>query len=163
MHLAAHFPVRCFGLVVVDIAPREYSRGHEDIFRAFFEMDVKAIGSRSEAEKKFEYYSKDFKTRQFILKNLVRLKEGGYGWKLNYRGIRSAYDQIISGLEPSDRYDGPTLFIRGGLSGYVEDSDFPLIRAHFPKAEILTIPGAGHWVHVDTPGELLRALREFMG
>lgn len=32
----------------------------------------------------------------------------------------------------------------------------------FPKAKIVTIEGAGHWIHYDKPYELMKALKEFI-
>jgi hypothetical protein len=51
------------------------------------------------------------------------------------------------------------LFIRGGLSNYIEDDDARLIRQIFPQAEIATLAQAGHWVHVDLPEEFFKLAR----
>jgi pimeloyl-ACP methyl ester carboxylesterase len=32
----------------------------------------------------------------------------------------------------------------------------------FPNAELVTIPGAGHWVHAEKPKELLEVLKGFL-
>ena len=113
------------------------------------------------AEEAFQEYIPDFKTRQFVLKNLERRPDGSYGWKLNYEAIYKAYEEITSGLNSDIKFDKPTLFVRGGMSDYITNDDFKLIREIFPNAELLTIPGAGHWIHAETPKEFLDAALEF--
>jgi pimeloyl-ACP methyl ester carboxylesterase len=39
----------------------------------------------------------------------------------------------------------------------------PLIREIFPRAEIETITGAGHWVHFDAPDEFSNKIIQFLG
>lgn len=48
------------------------------------------------------------------------------------------------------RYDGPTLFIRGTRSRYVNDDDLPLIASFFPQFELRDID-CGHWVISEKP------------
>jgi pimeloyl-ACP methyl ester carboxylesterase len=54
------------------------------------------------------------------------------------------------------------LFIRAGRSNYIEDRDTPLIRQIFPRAEILSLLAAGHWVHIDQPDEFFHAVVSFL-
>jgi esterase len=59
-------------------------------------------------------------------------------------------------------FSGPALFIRGGQSSYVRDADIPLIRQLFPRAEVVTIPRADHWVHAEAPEAFLSAVQYFL-
>jgi pimeloyl-ACP methyl ester carboxylesterase len=54
------------------------------------------------------------------------------------------------------------LFIRGGQSDYVDDDDLPDIRTRFPAARLVTIDGAGHWLHADSPESFAEAVLDFM-
>jgi pimeloyl-ACP methyl ester carboxylesterase len=54
------------------------------------------------------------------------------------------------------------LFIRGGLSGYILDSDINLLKSKFPGAEVKTIANASHWVHADAPGEFNNLVENFL-
>lgn len=72
-------------------------------------------------------------------------------------------DFVFEGVESSDVYEGPTLFIRGGRSDYLVDDDTPLIMKLFPSARIQTIEKASHWVHADAPTELCRLFSLFLG
>jgi pimeloyl-ACP methyl ester carboxylesterase len=99
--------------------------------------------------------------RQFLVKNLAR-ENGRLRWKIHLEALYRNYDKLARGLKPERPFDKPTLFIRGGRSNYVEDADMPLIRRIFPRAEMVTVPGAGHWVHVDRPAEFFAALVNFL-
>ena len=52
--------------------------------------------------------------------------------------------------------------MRGGASAYVADEDREGIRARFPNAELVTIDGAGHWVHADAPDALAEVVTDFL-
>ena len=59
-------------------------------------------------------------------------------------------------------FGGPTLFIRGGKSNYIADTDEPAIRQRFPQATVQTITTANHWVHADAPEEFVRLVSDFL-
>jgi pimeloyl-ACP methyl ester carboxylesterase len=100
--------------------------------------------------------------RQFLLKNLSRNPDGGYRWKMNLPVIQQEYSGIL-GFEGADfAYDGPTLFVRGGRSDYVEDADWPAIVELFPQASLQTIPGAGHWLHAEQPRAFFETVQGFL-
>ena len=61
------------------------------------------------------------------------------GWRLNIKAINESLHAIFEGVNVSGEYDGPALFIRGGLSQYVSDDDIVLIRKKFPGAVVKTI------------------------
>jgi pimeloyl-ACP methyl ester carboxylesterase len=54
------------------------------------------------------------------------------------------------------------LFIRGGSSNYILDSDFEGIEKHFPNSAIVTIPGVGHWLHAENPKMFYDFVSEFL-
>ncbi|MEZ5041098.1 MAG: alpha/beta fold hydrolase [Saprospiraceae bacterium] len=164
MQFAVDFPEMVNKLVVVDIAPKTYEAGHDAIFQALMSIDLSAIDNRTAAEEAFLQLITDKGITQFLLKNLSRNKEtGGYQWKMNLPVIYRDYPKIIAGLTSHDTFAGDTLFIRGGNSDYILDSDESEIKKYFPTAEIKTVAGAGHWVHAEAPGELLAMLRMFLG
>jgi esterase len=53
---------------------------------------------------------------------------------------------------------GPATLIHGSLSDYVRPQHRPAIAQAFPAMGLVEIEGAGHWVHVDRPVELIAAL-----
>ena len=60
------------------------------------------------------------------------------------------------------RFDGPTWWIVGGRSDYVQPSDMAAMRALFPRVVSVTLKRAGHWVHADEPQAFIEILREFL-
>ena len=57
---------------------------------------------------------------------------------------------------------GPSLFIAGERSNYIRPEYTAAVRERFPRAEMVTIPGAGHWVHAENPQAFLAALTLFL-
>ncbi|NJN34222.1 MAG: alpha/beta fold hydrolase [Saprospiraceae bacterium] len=152
-------------LAIVDIAPKTYRGGHEQIFDALFSIDLAKLTDRKEAERLLtEKLGDDSGTIQFLLKNLSRKPEsegGGFEWKMNLDVLHRDYSNILSDVVEGI-FDKETLFIRGSQSNYIQDIDFKTIMKRFPKAELTTIAGAGHWVHAEKPRELCAALLDFL-
>src|SRR5690606_610909 len=119
--------------------------------------------TRQEAEAYLSERIAEPGTRQFLLKNITREDNGTFTWKMNLPVLKQHFDDILAPVTGSEPYGKPTLFVRGSHSGYIKDSDFPLIKSLFPQAEVVTVEGAGHWVHADKPAELLTILKEFLG
>lgn len=162
MEYALRYPDHVQKLIIVDIAPKEYAPGHEAIFAGLNAFDPATITSRQEAEDYLAPKVPDPGVRQFLLKNLSRNKTGGYEWKMNLPVIQEKYADILQPPQAEGPYNGPTLFIRGERSSYVLDEDLPRIHRYFPRAQLLTIPGAGHWVHAEAPEALLDAVLQFL-
>ena len=162
MQFAVAYPEMVSSLVVVDISPNAYEGGHQEIFDALLGVDMEKIESRKMADEQLAGAISDFGVRQFLLKNLTRNKMGGYRWKMNLNAIHKNYQNILAKILLDEPYTGPSLFIRGGRSKYIQEKDEPIIHSFFPKALIKTIPEAGHWVHAEAPKELLTIFRNFM-
>ncbi len=163
MHFALTHPDRTDSLVVVDIAPKVYPPSHLALLDALYALDLKAHDSRAAIDDALAEHVPDFGVRQFLLKNLRRDGHGGYAWKMNIESIHANYAHLSGSLEADGLYEGPTLFVRGGASTYVADEDTEGIISFFPRAEIVTIDGAGHWVHAEKPQEFAEAVLAFLG
>jgi len=162
MQLAFDYSDLIERLIVVDIAPKGYEGGHQEIFDALFAVDLDKIESRKAADDFLAERIPDFAVRQFLLKNLTRNKEGGYQWKMNLPVIYDNYQRILAPPDRMETVDMPTLFIRGGASDYILDSDMPDIKSYFSEASFETIAGAGHWVHAEAPAKFLEILQGFL-
>ena len=164
MQFALTYPEMTERLIVVDIAPKAYPGGHEGIIDALSELRPERFTGRGDAEAFLAPRIPELGVRQFLLKNLTRNKEGGYRLKINLPVLAREYPRILADIspEPDATYDGPALFVRGGRSRYVADTDLPRIRTLFPQARLETVPGAGHWVHAQAPRELLTQLIDFL-
>ncbi len=160
MTLAQIFPERVNQLIIVDIAPKAYARGHEVIFEAVFDLDFSNIASRTDADTALATRIDHPMVRQFILKSLARDTEKGWRWKTNFQLLYDTYDHMI-GAVAVDKIYHDVLFIRGGKSGYVTDGDISSLEVNMPNTQFVTI-NAGHWVHAERPQELLSAVRSFL-
>lgn len=162
MQLALTHPDSVERLVVVDIDPRQADDNHSDIFRALLSMDLSKMTSRTAAEAYLSERIPDFGTRQFLLKNITREDDGSFAWKMNLPVLWDNYANVLAAVD-GEPFQKPALFIRGSRSNYIQDSELQHLKTLFPQAELVTIEGAGHWVHADKPAELLGVLREFLG
>ncbi|UII28120.1 alpha/beta fold hydrolase [Fulvivirga maritima] len=149
-------------MIVVDIAPKAYPVHHDKILAGLKSIDLDAIKSRGDADKQLAEHVPDLGTRQFLLKNLARNDSGGYKWKLNLEVIDKNIEAIGEGQEDRLAIEKEVLFIRGGKSDYVKDSDIILITQLFPNAEVKTIAGAGHWVHAEKSKEVIELILDFL-
>ena len=160
MRFAQLFPAKVKKIVVADMGVKSYSPHHHEVLRAFHAIDPDTLDARSEAEERIKAIIPEFGVRQFLLKNLYRKKEGGYGLRVNYRVMESEMDRILEAL-PSDSSEVEALFIRGVKSNYIPDSDFDQIRSIFPKAEFADLQ-AGHWLHAEKPDEFYEEVKKFV-
>lgn len=138
-------------LVVVDITLKAYGPrdNHKQIIRAMRSVNLNKVNSRSEIEQLLEKHIPEIRIRQFIMKNIHRVEKDKFEWRINIKGIEPNLNQMFDAIDTIVKYEKPTLFIKGGASDYIRLEDFPQIRYNFPNAEIVTIPGASHWVHVE--------------
>lgn len=151
MLLATSYPNLVDKLVVADIGPKFYPPHHQDILAALNAVDFSVKPSRVEVEEIMKNYISDFGTRQFLMKSLYWEEPGQLGFRFNLDVFNRKIDEIGKALASDLVFEKPTLFIRGGNSKYVLDSDFEGIKSHFPNVEIVTIPNVGHWLHAENP------------
>jgi pimeloyl-ACP methyl ester carboxylesterase len=163
MQLALSHPDMAERLVVVDMAPGRAEDNHSSIFDALLGMDLSKMKTRQEAETYLSERIPEVGTRQFLLKNITREDDGTFTWKMNLPVLWKYFDDILAPVQGDQPFDKPTLFVRGSRSDYIKDADLPLIKTLFPQAELVTVEGAGHWVHADKPSELMAILKEFLG
>lgn len=163
MTLACAYPERIGALIVVDMAPKPYPPRWEREFAAMRALPVETFRSRSEAEAALEPDIRDWAFRKFLLTNLARRPEGGFEWSVNLPLLQSCLPDLFAHpLAAEDRYDGPTLFLRGEHSRFVRDDDLPAIQSHFPHARLETVSGAGHNVHFDQPDAFVEAVEALL-
>lgn len=163
MQTALTYPDLVQKLIVVDITPRKYRPGHNDVFAALEAFDPAAVADRKEAARLMSASMPNPGIQLFLLKNLARNPDGGFMWRMNLPAIKAAYEALIGPVgNMGDEYDAPALFIRGGKSGYVQDDDMELIGILFPQAVLETVAEAGHWVHAERPEELFGVVSGFL-
>ena len=162
MQLALDFPVRVEKLVVADMSPRAYPPEYEDFFPALLALDLNNPHSRREMEGALAPAIPSLAIRRFLLKNLGHNPDGTYFWKLNLRGIQSNYPRLSEAVAGERPFLKPALFISGGKSDYVLETDKPEIRNLLPGAQFHAILQAGHWLHADAPEEFVQSVIGFL-
>ena len=162
MQFAFDYTDKVEKLIVADIAPRQYKRGHDSVLEALDAVDFTKVTKRKDAEDIMMHLVPDFGTRQFLLKNLTTAANGGYNWRVNLNVLDRDYEEIIKPIEYDGVFLKPALFLRGELSTYIKPSDELEIQEHFINAQIETISGAGHWLHAENPKEFYEKVIRFL-
>jgi esterase len=162
MEFAVNHPERVVKLLVADIGPKAYPQHHQDILKALSLLDFSEIKSRGRADKVLSEYISDTGTRQFLLKNLYWKEKGILGLRINLPILLEKITEVGKPLSRDSVFEKPTLFLRGERSGYIEGMDKLLIHKHFPKAEIVTVSKAGHWLHAENPSEFYQNVMNFL-
>jgi len=160
--VALNHPELVEKLIVVDIAPRSYEAHHDQIFHALTTLDLNVFHYRKDIDEALTLNIPEAPVRQFLMKNLRRDESGLFHWKLDLDAIEKNYARINEALPRDRQFHGPALFIRGENSEYIQMDDLPFIGQIFPKAELVTIKNAGHWVHVDAPEEFFETVLDFL-
>ena len=151
MQVALNFPAKVQSLVVADIAPVTYSGGQDQALAALTALSQLRVDSRNTADQVMSEYIEEAPTRAFLLKNLARDDQGNLSLKLNMASILDNYATTLVAAPTGDSYAGPTLFLKGGDSAYIQDKHRPIIEKMFPRVELKVVANTGHWLHAEQP------------
>ena len=166
MQVALRTPCLVASLVVVDIAPVAYGgteAEHARHLAALRALDLSSLGSRADADAALALVVDDERVRAFLLQNLARTGDG-WRWRPNLdllaRDLPAvAQFPVPDGTRP---YDGPVLWVAGADSPYVRDEHRDAMNALFPRARLVRLKGAGHWVHAEVPERFVEVVVRFL-
>lgn len=167
MLLTLRHPELVERLVVVDMSPVDY--GGLSSFGTYVagmtSVPVDSITARSQADESMRPYVSDTTIRAFLLQNLRRDGQR-FRWQMNLDLLGRSLG-LLGGWPSEDvpagaRYDGPVLWIKGERSPYVQAAYGEAMRALFPKVRLVTVKGAGHWVHSERPDVFFSTIRPFV-
>lgn len=162
MLLATTYPNLVSKLIIADIGPKYYAPHHQTILAGLNAVDFSKNPSRSDVEQIVSTFITDFGTRQFLLKNLYWKTPEQLAFRFNLQVFNDKIETIGTALPFENKFEGPTLFLRGSKSDYILDSDFETIYYHFPMASIVTIDNAGHWLHAENPKDFQLNVMQFL-
>lgn len=161
MSLAMHAPNQVAQLIVADIAPVAYHDRHSSIFAGLNQVDLPTLQDRRQADAQMAVHIKEPGVRQFLLKSLAQ-EQGKWHWRFNLDLLQRDYSKITDWPFSGLRYDGPTLFIKGGQSDYLQAAYKDTIAAQFPRSQGRIIADAGHWLHAEKPAAFCKIVRDFI-
>jgi esterase len=148
-------------LIVADIAPITYPPHYRDIANAMLAMPLVSGMTRAEADAALTQSVPDAAMRAFLLQNLQVGKAPA--WRIGLGEIVAAFGEIEGWDAPVDaHYGGPTLFVAGATSRYIQPEHRPIIRSWFPSARFVTLKNAGHWLHADNPSGFIAVVEAFV-
>ena len=151
MQLALNHAAQVRRLVVADIAPVQYPAQHAEILAVMARVQAGHCQTRAAAEALLAEAIPEPGVRAYLLMSLTR-GSVGYEWCLNLAGLTEGYPNLRAPPSGQQQCPAPTLFLRGGKSGYITSDHLPEISRRFPHNRVQTVPDAGHWLHVDQPG-----------
>ncbi len=154
-------------LCVVDMAPVRYQHTHvfEGFVEAMGELDLASLESRGAADEQLATRIEDPAIRGFLLQNLRRDGDG-WRWQMNLDVLGSSLDRLADWpeerLDGAAPYSGPVLWVAGQESNYIRPEYDDAMARWFPRKRLVTIKGAGHWVHSEQPEVFVEVLRRFV-
>ena len=161
MQLALSRPEQVDKLVVADVAPVAYEGNHDAIVAALEAVAEEECASRAEAEAILREAIADPGVVGYLLMGLARVGDH-YTWRFHLKGLKAGYARLREPPTGSESHSGPTLFLRGADSAYVQRQHEPEIARRFPNSSLETLQAAGHWLHVDQPEQFNAAVAAFL-
>ena len=86
----------------------------------------------------------------------VKLEEG-------FVEIQDNYATTLVAAPTGELYSGPTLFLKGENSAYIQDKHQPIIEQMFPRGQLQVVANAGHWLHAEQPQVVNGLIAAFLG
>ncbi|MEY2453709.1 MAG: hypothetical protein QOD92_3283 [Acidimicrobiaceae bacterium] len=172
IRLAAERPDLCRRAVFVDVTPqindptRELSTmergsvsliGGSPTYDSFDEMADAAI--------QLSPHRAASGVRRGVRHNAHKRSDGKWTWRYDLFGPRKSdgkdWSDFTALWDDVSRITVPTLFVRGALSPFVQDSDVAEMQRRLPAMRLEVVEGAGHAVQSDRPLDLVRLIEDF--
>lgn len=162
MMLALRHPELVRGLIVADIAPAEGGFTRMDVPPNLENLTFPPELDRKGAEALLRPVVPNEAVRQMMVQNMHLGEKPG--WSIGLADIMHSLPEIMEwpALPATMVYKGPTLFIKGELSPYIQPKNFDAMRTLFPHYTLETVGGAGHWVHADAPARFAQLVEDFV-
>ncbi|EIW69069.1 hypothetical protein TREMEDRAFT_31506 [Tremella mesenterica DSM 1558] len=152
-------------LIVVDMSPAsgKISSEFAAYTKGMLEIEEAEIKTKSEADKILQKYEHSLPTRQFLLTNTIHSSSGHLSFRIPLNLLSRSIPSIGDfPYHPGEvTWEGPTLFLKGEHSKYLNRHNIPTAKEFFPNMK-LEVLDAGHWVHAERPMETVAAVEKFV-
>ena len=156
-------------LIVIDMAPDSYKPDdflgeHSYLMKMNRVLDINPLlyNSREEILQEVQKIIDNPRLTGLIMKNL-KARAGRYEWKFNAMALKKYINNLRDYPIDLDKpIHTPSLFIRAEQSPYVGPKQIEIIKRVFTDHRLVTIPGTTHFLQVERPGEVMRAIDEFV-
>lgn len=167
-YLALTQPELLAGLIILDIAPVQYGKDQDPDWFGISELlytmnQVPTTGAieRKQVDKILSSVVPDPSLRAFVLTNWDhKQKQWAIPVQTLYHSLSHFAEFPIA--EKNAQFNVDTLFIAGGASKFVRKRHLPAMDQYFPNHRLTTLPGIGHWVHVEAPGEVVGLIQKYL-
>ena len=163
MWFALQWPQQVDKLVVVDIAPVNYSHSFDALIAALKSLPLQQIKNRKQAEELLQDAIPELSFRQFLLQNLI-IQDGEYCWRIDLEIFANTASNITAfpDIQQIPAYPESCLFMLGGKSTHVKTEHEETIYTLFPRCKIEVLSEAGHWLHAEQPQQFLTTLKTYL-
>ncbi len=167
MQLAVNRPELIQRLVILDISPTSYSiRRHDHIFSGLNAVKAAGVKTRFEAREVLLEHMDESSVADFLLTSAYIDDFGLIDWRFNLAQLEIDYLQMLSGIEVQKARglpcQIPSLVIRGADSSYVTKTTKHDFAHLFSALDVVTVKGAGHWLHQEQTEKVLSIIRRFI-
>jgi len=161
MTLALNRPDAVHSLLAADIPPAVTGHGSSQLGRRMLRIAFPGYLNRAGADALLADAIPDGNLRQLMLQN-IRLGENP-GWQIGLEEITASMINIEGWpyIPEGHAYHGPTLFLAGDRSPYIQPEHHAVMHRLFPQYRLEMIEQAGHWLHVENPKRFAALLEEF--
>ncbi|XP_055380405.1 uncharacterized protein LOC129611338 [Condylostylus longicornis] len=171
MYFALKYPDLVDRAIILDISPIDVPRDFFQMKNLFIAMVTAEVTkgtplpkARSIVEAHIRSAIKDDAPYDFILQNLKKTEDGSIIWAPNVKLLLDNLEIIgsfPSNILKSHQYKGPTLFIAGSKSNFLNPDHWPEIQLTFPNSHLVWLD-CGHLVHFEQPQQFIENVSKFM-
>ncbi|NNL66817.1 MAG: alpha/beta hydrolase, partial [Myxococcales bacterium] len=161
LRVAAGTLARPRGVVLIDLARGRSDRGRRLLRRA---LTIRhAYRTREEAIERFRFvpaavHAPEALRHEIASRSVHPDRDGRWSFKADPAWV----DAIPSGPLDAADVSCPVLFLRGGESGVCSEDGARELVGALPHARLVTLPRAGHHLHLDAPEAAARELLRFL-
>lgn len=162
MLFATKYPNLIDKLIIVDISPKSYEPHHNAILAGLNAIDFSIQNSRGKVDQQLKQYIPELGVRQFLLKNVYWKEKGVLAFRCNLQSLTENNSEVGKPLPKNSQFHKKTLFLSGENSEYILPEEQIILDNHFTDYKVVTIKGAGHWLHAENPKDFYTEVCGFL-